>query len=164
MFGQAAGVNQFDPRTYRFPVFGFDVADLGRDAVFHAGTWSSLAGGARLILPPPLAGLRDSSCGGTEGTGDGGGSISCCRWWPSSLGDRLVRLRMVTLRWFVKENEYGGTMDMRAGASTMSCESTHCCGVRSSRASGLSARIDGRRRPLRVRGATPRTPTEDDTH
>jgi hypothetical protein len=88
MFGQAAGVNQFDPRTYRFPVFGFDVADLGRDAVFYAGTWSSLAGGARLILPPPLAGLRDSSCGGTEGTGDGGGSISCCRWWPSSLGDR----------------------------------------------------------------------------
>src|ERR1035437_3117399 len=91
MFGQAAGVNQFDPRTYRFPVFGFDVADLGRDAVFHAGTWSSLAGGARLILPPPLAGLRDSSCGGTEGTGDGGGSISCCRWWPSSLGDPLTK-------------------------------------------------------------------------
>ena len=41
--------------------------------------------------------------------------------------DRLVRLRMVTLRWFVKEIEYGCTMDMRAGASTMSCESTHCC-------------------------------------
>jgi len=34
---------------------------------------------------------------------------------------------MVTLRWFVKEIEYGCTMDMRAGASTMSCESTHCC-------------------------------------
>ena len=27
----------------------------------------------------------------------------------------------------LKEIEYGRTMDMRAGASTMSCESTHCC-------------------------------------
>jgi hypothetical protein len=27
----------------------------------------------------------------------------------------------------VKEIEYGRTMNMRAGASTMSCKSTHCC-------------------------------------
>jgi hypothetical protein len=45
MFGQTAGVNQFDPITDRFAVFGFDVADLCRDAPFHAGHGHCLSAG-----------------------------------------------------------------------------------------------------------------------
>src|SRR5450631_2509285 len=37
VFGQAAGVNQLDPLTDRFPIVGFNIADLGRDTLFHAG-------------------------------------------------------------------------------------------------------------------------------
>src|SRR5450631_4568122 len=36
VFGQAARVNQLDPLTDRFPIVRFNVADLGRDTLFHA--------------------------------------------------------------------------------------------------------------------------------
>ena len=55
---------------------------------------------------------------GSRGVSGGpaqGGDVGATMETQCPVEDRLVRLRMVTLRWFVTEIEYGCTMDMRAG-------------------------------------------------
>src|SRR5665811_2416629 len=62
----------------------------------------------------------------------------------------------------LKEIEYGRTMDMRAGASTMSCESTHCCAFITC---NMAERTDRwLAKTSSCSRSNPRTPTEDDTH
>ena len=77
--------------------------------------------------------------------------------------DRLVILRIATLSTVVlKEIEYGRTMDLRAGASTMSCESTYCCAFITC---NMAERTDRwLTKTYSCSRSNPRTPTEDDTH